>query len=253
MATKNITIREHWTTCLPEMFLFKKLLPSKGYNSNLPRTVWNRLKRCLWKWFDLWSMFALMIHIVSCSRIPDSVGKDIEKACQSIYPLHDVYVRKVKMLKKPKFECKRLMSLTTVVLLDLAFQLVGRHDDKLFRSQMITWLLPIEISWHSLTRGEKLYSIWRNEDIIITCVLCCSGQADGAPWWRWCRQHCKGNWWWHWSQGGEGWWLWTPHPGDSLKHPDLIKKKERNELIVLFCFYACMVLDSVEAYRAVKS
>lgn len=39
-------------------------------------------------------------------RIPDSVGKDIEKACQSIYPLHDVYVRKVKMLKKPKFECK---------------------------------------------------------------------------------------------------------------------------------------------------
>lgn len=41
-------------------------------------------------------------------RIPDSVGKDIEKACQSIYPLHDVYVRKVKMLKKPKFECKWL-------------------------------------------------------------------------------------------------------------------------------------------------
>ena len=43
-----------------------------------------------------------MLHF----RIPDSVGKDIEKACQSIYPLHDVYVRKVKMLKKPKFECK---------------------------------------------------------------------------------------------------------------------------------------------------
>ena len=38
--------------------------------------------------------------------IPDSIGKDIEKACQSIYPLHDVFVRKVKMLKKPKFECK---------------------------------------------------------------------------------------------------------------------------------------------------
>ncbi|XP_012519209.1 PREDICTED: DNA polymerase epsilon subunit 2 [Propithecus coquereli] len=26
--------------------------------------------------------------------IPDSIGKDIEKACQSIYPLHDVFVRK---------------------------------------------------------------------------------------------------------------------------------------------------------------
>ena len=37
-------------------------------------------------------------------RIPDSIGKDIEKACQGIFPLHDVYIRKVKILKKPKFD-----------------------------------------------------------------------------------------------------------------------------------------------------
>ena len=43
--------------------------------------------------------------------IPESIGKDIEKACQSIYPLHDVFVRKVKMLKKPKFELGKLMEL----------------------------------------------------------------------------------------------------------------------------------------------
>uniref|UniRef100_A0A2R9A808 Small ribosomal subunit protein eS1 n=1 Tax=Pan paniscus TaxID=9597 RepID=A0A2R9A808_PANPA len=43
--------------------------------------------------------------------IPDSIGKDIEKACQPIYPLHDVFVRKVKMLKKPKFELGKLMEL----------------------------------------------------------------------------------------------------------------------------------------------
>ena len=43
--------------------------------------------------------------------IPDSTGKDIEKACQSIYPLHDVFVRKVKMPKKPKFELGKLMEL----------------------------------------------------------------------------------------------------------------------------------------------
>eukprot|EP00069_Balaena_mysticetus_P009952 bmy_20445T0 len=43
--------------------------------------------------------------------IPDSTGKDIEKGCQSIYPLHDVFVRKVKMLKKPKFELGKLMKL----------------------------------------------------------------------------------------------------------------------------------------------
>ena len=43
--------------------------------------------------------------------IPDSIGKDIEKACQSIYSLHDVFVRKVKMLKKSKFELGKLMEL----------------------------------------------------------------------------------------------------------------------------------------------
>jgi len=43
--------------------------------------------------------------------IPDSIGKDIEKACHGIYPLHDVYVRKVKVLKKPKFEIGRFMEM----------------------------------------------------------------------------------------------------------------------------------------------
>jgi len=43
--------------------------------------------------------------------IPDSIGKDIEKACHGIYPLHDVYVRKVKVLKKPKFEVGRLLEI----------------------------------------------------------------------------------------------------------------------------------------------
>ncbi|ELW72464.1 40S ribosomal protein S3a [Tupaia chinensis] len=41
--------------------------------------------------------------------IPDSTGKDIEEACQSIYPLHDVFIRKVKMPRKPKFELGKLM------------------------------------------------------------------------------------------------------------------------------------------------
>uniref|UniRef100_A0A0N5B567 Small ribosomal subunit protein eS1 n=1 Tax=Strongyloides papillosus TaxID=174720 RepID=A0A0N5B567_STREA len=36
--------------------------------------------------------------------IPDSIGKDMEKACSTIFPLQDVYIRKVKILKKPKFE-----------------------------------------------------------------------------------------------------------------------------------------------------
>ncbi|KAI5281720.1 40S Ribosomal Protein S3A [Manis pentadactyla] len=54
-----------------------------------------------------------MLHFEELSGVPAeySIGKDIEKACQSIYLLHDVFVRKVKMLKKPKFELGKLMEL----------------------------------------------------------------------------------------------------------------------------------------------
>jgi len=43
--------------------------------------------------------------------IPDSIGKDIEKTCSYIYPLQDVYIRKVKVLKKPKFELGKLLEM----------------------------------------------------------------------------------------------------------------------------------------------
>ncbi|XP_077289959.1 ribosomal protein S3A [Arctopsyche grandis] len=43
--------------------------------------------------------------------LPDSIAKDIEKACQGIYPLHDVYIRKVKVLKKPRFDPAKLKEL----------------------------------------------------------------------------------------------------------------------------------------------
>jgi len=41
--------------------------------------------------------------------IAGSIGRDITKAAQSVYPLKDVYLRKVKVLKKPKFDHMRLM------------------------------------------------------------------------------------------------------------------------------------------------
>lgn len=43
--------------------------------------------------------------------IPDSMSSDITKACQGIYPLHDVHVRKVKVLKRPRFDLAKLMEL----------------------------------------------------------------------------------------------------------------------------------------------
>merc|ERR1712113_19073 len=43
--------------------------------------------------------------------IPESIGKEIEKQTQGIFPLKDVLVRKVKILKKPRFDITRLMEL----------------------------------------------------------------------------------------------------------------------------------------------
>merc|ERR1712159_889712 len=40
--------------------------------------------------------------------VPEFIGKDIMKACEGIYPLTNVYIRKVKILKAPKFDAAKL-------------------------------------------------------------------------------------------------------------------------------------------------
>ncbi|KAH7051265.1 40S ribosomal protein S3Ae [Macrophomina phaseolina] len=43
--------------------------------------------------------------------IPEVIGREIEKAAQGIYPLQNVHVRKVKLLKQPKFDLGALLTL----------------------------------------------------------------------------------------------------------------------------------------------
>ncbi len=43
--------------------------------------------------------------------IPEALGKDIEKACQSIYPVQNVFIRKVKTIKAPRFDITKLMEM----------------------------------------------------------------------------------------------------------------------------------------------
>jgi small subunit ribosomal protein S3Ae len=43
--------------------------------------------------------------------LTDQVNKSITKECQKIFPLENVLIRKVKVLKKPKFDLTKLMEL----------------------------------------------------------------------------------------------------------------------------------------------
>jgi len=64
-------------------------------------------------------MMDIMTHEVSscalnqltAKLIPEAIGRAIEKAAQSIYPLQNVHIRKVKLLKSPKFDLGALLNL----------------------------------------------------------------------------------------------------------------------------------------------
>jgi len=43
--------------------------------------------------------------------IPEFIGREIEKSAQGVYPLQNVHVRKVKLLKAPKFDLGALLTL----------------------------------------------------------------------------------------------------------------------------------------------
>lgn len=43
--------------------------------------------------------------------IPDSIGKEIEKSCSSIFPLQNVAIYKVKVLRMPKYDVQKLLEL----------------------------------------------------------------------------------------------------------------------------------------------
>jgi small subunit ribosomal protein S3Ae len=68
--------------------------------------------------------------------IPDSIAADMMKACHHIYPLHDVYIRKVKVLKRPKYDLTKLLEMhgdggsgkTTVTKDPVTGELVERAD-----------------------------------------------------------------------------------------------------------------------------
>ena len=52
-----------------------------------------------------------MLIIIYSFSLVDEVSKQINTACAKIFPLENVIIRKVKVLKKPKFDLTKLMEL----------------------------------------------------------------------------------------------------------------------------------------------
>merc|ERR1711918_162305 len=50
--------------------------------------------------------------------IPEALGKEIEKVTRGTYPIQNCLIRKVKMVKKPKFDLTKLMELHSESLKD---------------------------------------------------------------------------------------------------------------------------------------
>lgn len=69
--------------------------------------------------------------------IPDSISKEIEKSAQSVFPLQNVCVHKVKILKQPKFDLQKLLELHN------ESETSGETGSRVARADAAGWSEPI--------------------------------------------------------------------------------------------------------------
>ena len=58
-------------------------------------------------------LYLTNLHLLKTCSIsyPESIGDEIEKKCNSVFPLQNCFIRKVKVLKRPRFDLTKLMEL----------------------------------------------------------------------------------------------------------------------------------------------
>jgi len=90
---------------------FTKRRPNQVKKTTYAQTAQIRLIRQ--KMFEI-----IQKEATSCSLkelvqkfIPESIGREIEKACQGIYPIQSVYIHKCKIVKAPKYDTQKLLEL----------------------------------------------------------------------------------------------------------------------------------------------
>lgn len=74
----------------------------------------SQIKQIRKKMADIITKHAAQNDVMNLMKIiPDVIGKEIEKACFTVYPLSNVFVHKMKILKAPKFDILRLREIHT--------------------------------------------------------------------------------------------------------------------------------------------
>ncbi|CAL5051258.1 unnamed protein product [Urochloa decumbens] len=83
--------------------------------------------------------------------IPEVIGKEIEKATSSIFPLQNVFIRKVKILKAPKFDLGKLM------------EVIARGKAIMFFCSASLW--PGTLEFQTLDIASQVHGDYSKEDV----------------------------------------------------------------------------------------
>jgi hypothetical protein len=105
--------------------------------------------------------------------IPEFIGREIEKSSQGIYPLQNVHIRKVKLLKAPKFDLGALLALHGESTTDESGQKVCISGRLPPCGTLV--LTAHRLSGNSRSRSWRTFRRWRmaseGEDDDISCSL----------------------------------------------------------------------------------
>jgi len=90
---------------------FTKRRPNQGRKTSYAQS--GQVRQIRKKMAEIMTKEASQVDLAElvAKLIPEVIGREIEKATQGIYPLQNVFIRKVKMLRKPKTDLSKLLEL----------------------------------------------------------------------------------------------------------------------------------------------
>ncbi|CAM6050183.1 unnamed protein product [Sphagnum compactum] len=81
-----------------------QIKPTRYAQSSQIRQIWRKMREIMVRKAQSCDLKELVAKF-----IPEVIGKEIEKATSGIYPLQNTHIRKVKILKAPKFDLTKLV------------------------------------------------------------------------------------------------------------------------------------------------